>query len=100
MGVHFKSPDPVVRDGVVVLGAAEPGVCGALWLAGVRDRGYLGYVLEELLGYYFHHQGLYCGLTYPVPFWCGGAVGEGGDDIHDSEVQMDCLSIGVQAAVG
>ncbi len=77
--VHFKSPDPVVRDGVVVLGAAEPGVCVALGLVGVRDRRDLGYVLEELLGYYFDRQGLYVlWLDVPCPVlvrrrsWRGG----------------------------
>lgn len=43
----------MVRNGVVVLGAAEPGVCVAFGLVGVRDRGDLGYVFEELFNHYF-----------------------------------------------
>lgn len=47
-GIHFKAAEPVVRNLVIVLRAAEPGVGGALWLRIQRHRRYLGQVIGEL----------------------------------------------------
>lgn len=86
MGVHFKSPDPVVRDGVVVLGAAEPGVCVALGLVGVRDRGDLGYAFEELLYYYHLRNRCLCGGRRTLSRFGGEAQLERGAMMYMTEI--------------